>query len=128
MSNDAQLTKAQEARTAALWDQFGRLGGSGQGEILAEILEEANAISRDLDCGREADPHDLARLLGTVEDFDTTVGAAYLGVLVEAEETWDGIENAPADYFAVYLDLRSLKREVEVLREDARSLCYRVSI
>lgn len=128
MSNDTQLTKAQAARTDALWAQFERLGDSGQGEILAEILEEVNEVTFALDRGRDADTRELARLLGVVDDFDTTVGAAYLGLLVEAEETWGGIEYAPEDYYTVYQTLRSLKSEAEGLRKDARSLCHGVSI
>jgi len=125
MSNDTQLTKAQEARTADLWAKFERLGDSG---TLNLILQEANGITRARDCGQEADTSELEYLLGTVEDLVKTVRAAFLGVLVEADEYWDGIENAPEDYFSVYLDLRSLKEEVELERKHARALCSGVSI
>ena len=123
MSNDDRLTMAQEARADDLWAQFERLESSG---TLNLILCAANEVTRVRDLGQEADTSDLEYLLGTVEDLVKTVGAAFLGILVEAEETWGGIENAPADYFAVYLDLRSLKEEVEVLRKDARNLCSRL--
>ena len=128
MSNDTQLTQAQEARATALWAEFDRLGDSGQGEILAEILYEVNEVTFARDRGREADTRDLERLLGRIDDFHTTVTAAFLGILVESEETWGGIEYAPQDYYSVYHDLRSLKCEVEVLKKDARSLCRGVSI
>ena len=123
MSNANQLTEAQEARAAALREKFDRLGDSGQGEILAEILEATNEVTFALDRGRAADTRDLERLLGAVDDFLSTVLAAFLGILVEAEETWGGIEHAPEDYYSVYLDLRSLRREAEVLRKDALALC-----
>lgn len=125
MSNDTQLTRAQEARIAALWDEHERLVFSG---TLNLILDEANRITRAEDCGQEADTSELEYLLGIVGDLVGTVRAAVLGMLVEAEEYWDGIENAPEDYYSAYQYLRSLRSEVELTWKHAKALSCGVSI
>ena len=123
MSNASHLTANLQSRSDALWAKFDRFG-----DILNLILREANAVTLARDLGQEADTRELARLLGSVEDFVSTVRDDFVGALVLAEEAWGGMDNAPEGYFSAYLCMRSLKSEVEVLRKDARSLCHGVSL
>ena len=115
MSNASHYVSDLQSRADDLWDQYERLEFSG---TLNLILQEANRASGD----EEADTSELEYLLGTVGDLLGWVRSSVLGALVLAEETWDGMDNAPADYVTAYQSLEVLRGEAELMWRHAKAL------
>lgn len=58
----------------------------------------------------------------TVDNLSTSVRVALHGALVEAEEVWGGIEQAPMDYRAALDDLRDLRSDLAALKAEVDAI------
>ena len=90
MSSDTQRIRDFQRRVTMLYQAYGEIDDLEGGPIKAEV--------RDID------------------NLQASVRAATLGAVVEAEEEWGGIEQAPQAYRIALCDLRDLRQDLITLR------------
>ena len=132
MNNDTLRIDNFQTRVTALYQSYGKLDDP-KGTLQAEVQETVDdilwAVARF--GGAYDTRNDGTRYLSNtrlkLDNLLTSVRVAIHGALVEAEEEWGGIENAPQAYRASLCDLRDMRGDLRTLQAEVDRTCAPVA-